>query len=126
MREPLVIEGRLRNWGDGCEWSGLSVGDVDLEDAITEMWKRLPATEQQPLYTTGPWGDSVGMDNWLTMSIEERDQLRAAIDWGDKDIENSEVHQKYLGYMWMLLADYGRVRLTIEWLEEPDETTAGA
>lgn len=111
MRKPLVIEGHLRNWGDGHEWDSLYVDDMALD-------KILP-TATQRCHTTGPWADIYDLDNWLTMSDEEYEALDAACDgrWADESPGAEATRQRAVAFSWILFADYGRVKITFEWLD---------
>lgn len=111
MREPLVIKGHLRHTGDGYECSGLEVDGKPLYQYMPGY--DLGHMPRQWITSTDSFDAEQnrlsGYEPGTPLTEEERDDMRDGTGRG-KD-------WNYV-YTEALFADYGKVKITIEWEAE--------
>jgi len=102
-REPLIVEGPLRECGDGCECSWLTLNGVMLDALLPETpWLN---SDSQCATIAVEWGHGVPHRRHVG-EVEIHDVPR----W---DLERRRGHEYD-----HVFRDWGRVRVTIEWIEE--------
>lgn len=102
-REPLVIEGSLRDCGDGCECAWLTLGGVMLDDLLPET-QRLDSETQCATIAV-----ELGREKPYSRQVGEV-KIHNVPSW-ELERDRGRRHD-------FVFRDWGKVRVTIEWLEE--------
>lgn len=102
-REPLIVEGPLRECGDGFECSWLTLDGADIRDLLPDV----PSLDSD--------------SQCATIDVERRDEPPYQRHVGEvqiHDVPSWELPARRWPQCAYVSHDWGRVRVTIEWLEE--------
>jgi len=107
-REPLVLEGRLRCYEDGIEDNRPALY-LDNE----QLCEHMPEQGVTRGYVAGP--SPLDGEPWEVIDDAEMDRLKE-IRWRGNPKEPG--YWRAGDFYGCLIGDYGRVRITVEWLED--------
>ena len=118
MTDPVVLEGHLRYAGDGYEWSGFYLDNLSLESRLGALIQHVDH-QYHHWVVSPPWDGEAEPGQPEPWTPVDRDALMRAYE--EARAAGSE-DAPYVDTL-ALQADYGRLRITIERLDETQPAT---